>query len=273
MILKLCTLAAAMLVGAILIIAQPASAQGTLRVCADPNYMPYSDRAQEGFENKIALAVARYLGDKISYTWSTQRGPGGWDEFIHDTLNAGKCDLIVNVPYASQAVLTTQPYYVSSYVFVFDKSKNYDIQSLDSPDLQRLKIGYETDTPPQDGLKVRGILSGQVPFDVAGTEGQSPAVILDAVRSGRIQVGITWEPAVGYYLKNGYSRLSVVPLPNSRQRGVPEQYIFPMSMGVRHGNEALHKQLERVVAAHQPQLVAILDQFGVKLYHPNINPY
>jgi len=261
------------LLGTIIGTVLPAFAQPTLRVCADPNYMPYSNRAGNGFENKVADAVARDLGYKLSYTWSSTRGRGGWDQFISENLKAGKCDVVIDVPYANTAVLTTQPYYVSSYVFVFDKAKGYEIQSLDSPQLQHSKIGYESDTPPQDGLKIRGLLPGQVPFDIAGTEGQSPSVMLDAVRDGRIQVAITWEPAIGYFLKSGYSRLQVVPLPNSRGHGPPEQYIFPMSMGVRLGNEALKKRLDKVIAAHQPQLVAILSEYGVKLYHPNVNPY
>jgi len=258
-----------------------ARAQETLRVCADPDYMPYSDRAREGFENKVAQAVAGYLGEKLSYTWFSMRNTpggfhtsGGFDEFIHETLRSGKCDLVVDVPYSNQDLLTTQPYYVSSYVFVFDKAKGYDIESLDSPALRDLKIGFETETPPEEGLIMRGIRVGNVPFDVGGTQGQSPAVMLDALRNGRIQVAITWEPAVGYFLRNStYSRLAIVPLPNSRQRGAPEQYIFPMSMGVRPGDTALQKRLNAVITTHQAQLVSILNGFGVKLYQPNFNPY
>jgi mxaJ protein len=243
--------------------------------------MPYSDRAGEGFENKVARAVAGYMGAKLSYTWFSMRNTpggfhtsGGFDEFIHETLRAGKCDLVVDLPYANQDVLTTQPYYVSSYVFVFDKAKGYDIESLDSSALRNLKIGFESETPPEDGLKMRGILLGNVPFDVGGTEGESPAVMLDALRSGSIQIAITWEPAVGYFLRNNaYSRLAIVPLPNSRQRGVPEQYIFPMAMGVRPGDSALKKRLDAVITTHQSQLAAILNEYGVKLYHPNISPY
>jgi mxaJ protein len=259
----------------------PSFAQGTLRVCADPAYMPYSDRAGEGFENRVAQAVAGYLGEKLSYTWFSMRitpsgfhTSGGFDEFIHETLRSGKCDLVVDVPYSNQDVLTTQPYYVSSYVFVFDKTKGYDIESLDSPALRDLKIGFETETPAENGLVMRGMRLGNVPFDVGGTEGESPAVMLDALTKGRIQVAITWEPAVGYFLRNStYSRLAVVPLPNSRQRGVPEQYIFPMAMGVRPGDSVLQKRLDAMITAHQAQLISILNGFGVKLYHPNLNPY
>ena len=41
----------------------------TLRVCADPNNLPFSNEKLEGFENKIAALVAQDLGASLSYTW------------------------------------------------------------------------------------------------------------------------------------------------------------------------------------------------------------
>jgi mxaJ protein len=34
------------------------SESSVLRVCADPNNLPFSNRLQQGFENKIALIIA-----------------------------------------------------------------------------------------------------------------------------------------------------------------------------------------------------------------------
>src|ERR1700756_5522519 len=97
-----------------------------LRVCADPDYLPYSNRAGEGFENKIAVAVARELGEKVEYTFASHRGHGGFPQFLASTIDAKKCDLVMSIPYGSREELTTRPYYISSYVFVFPKSKKYD---------------------------------------------------------------------------------------------------------------------------------------------------
>src|ERR1700689_4526114 len=92
-----------------------------LRACADPDYLPYSNRAGAGFENKIAEAVAKALGETIEYTWASYRGRGGFPQFLSSTLDANRCDVVMNIPYGSREELTTRPYYVSSYVFVFDK--------------------------------------------------------------------------------------------------------------------------------------------------------
>src|SRR3989449_8625189 len=95
------------------------SAEAAFRVCADPDYLPYSNRAGDGFENKIAEAVAKALGERLEYTWENTRGRGGFPEFLARTLDADKCDVVMNLPYGSREELTTEPYYVSSYVFVF----------------------------------------------------------------------------------------------------------------------------------------------------------
>jgi mxaJ protein len=244
------------------------SAQRTpLRVCADPDYLPFSNRAGEGFENKIAEAVAKALGQTLQYTWANSRARGGFPEFLALTLDAKKCDVVMGLPYGNREELTTQPYYVSSYVFVFKKSKNYDIKSMDSPILQKIKIGLEGDTPVEDGVKIRGMLTRAKVFDVGSTAGESPATMLDALDKGQIDVLITWEPAIGRFL-NRYRDLDLVAVPNARTLGAPEQYVFPISMGVRQGDEALKKRLDQVILDHQSELTAILTQYGVKLYTP-----
>lgn len=240
----------------------------TLRVCADPNYLPYSNRAGEGFENKIAEAVAKALGEKVEYTWASYRGPGGFPEFLSRTLEAKRCDLVMNIPYGSREERSTQPYYVSSYVFVFKKGKNYDITSMDSPILKELKVGFESDTPVEAGLKVRGMILRATAFDVADNHSEeSPNVMLDAVKSGDIDVLITWQPAIGGFLAK-YTDLEVVAVPNSRTMGSPEQYSFPMAMAVREDDTNLEKTINDVIAKHQSELTDILTAQGVKLYTP-----
>lgn len=233
-----------------------------LGVCADPDYLPYSNRAGAGFENKVAEAVAKALGESVQYTWASQRGHGGFPQFLAATLDAKKCDVVMSIPYASRDELTTRPYYISSYVFVFDKSKKYDITSMDSPVLKRVKVGFERETPAEDALKMRGMIPAAMAFTIGEDNDQSPAVMLDALRAGKIDVLITWQPAIGAFLRSA-PNLEVVPVPNERALGPPEQYSFPMSMGVRTGNDALKKRLDEVIASHQGELTSILAETGV----------
>ena len=138
-----------------------------LSVCADPDYLPYSNHAGEGFENRAAEVVARALGETVTYSWASYRGHGGFPQFLSSTLDAKKCDVVMSIPYGSREELTTRPYYISSYVFVFFKSKNYSISSMDSSALKGLRIGFERDTPAEEALKLRGMIPKAVSFDVA----------------------------------------------------------------------------------------------------------
>src|SRR5690348_3275194 len=238
-----------------------------LTVCADPNYLPYSNRAGEGFENKVASAVAKALGEPLEYTWASHRSHGGFTQFLSTTLDAKKCDVVMSIPYGSREELTTRPYYVSSYVFVFSKSKNFSLSSMDSPALKGLRIGFERDTPAEEAVKLRGMIPKAVSFDVADNPEESPAIMLKALASGRIDVLITWQPSISAFLRN-YPNLESVPVPNTRTLGGPEQYSFPMSMAVRTGDTMMKEKLDRVIEKHGPELESVLSRAGVRLFAP-----
>ena len=211
-------------------------------MCADPNYLPYSNRAGEGFENEIANVVAKALSETVDYTWASYRGHGGFPQFLSSTLDAKKCDVVMDIPYGSREELTTRPYYISSYVFVFDKSKNYNITSMDSPALKRLKVGFERDTPAEEALKIRGMIPGTVvAFDVSGNDGVSPATMLSALKNGQIDVLITWQPAIGAFLR-AYPGLEVVAVPNGRAAGAVR---FPHGDGSPRGQRGVEKKARR----------------------------
>ncbi len=265
-------LGAMVLWGTAALSAPPApAAVAPLRVCADPNYMPYSDRSGDGFENHIAQVVAAGLGRPIVYVWKSIRGEDGFTEMVHQYIDRGRCDLVVDVPYSEADLQTTNPYYISSYVFVYKKGAGFGaITSLDSPQLAHVKIGYEADTPVEIGLKLRTLTIGAKPFLTADEEDASPAAIVDAVQAGTINVGLSWDPAVGYYVGQ-HPDLTAVIIPNARSQGSPEQYTFPMAMGTRSGNDAFVTQLNRVLGQEQSKIDAILNAYHITYFKPNGN--
>src|ERR1051326_6492039 len=95
------------------LLALPAFA-APLRVCADPNNLPFSNTREEGFDNKIARLAANELGRAVSFVWAPERG----DSFVRKTLLAGKCDVLMGVPSTYREAAPTAPYYRSTYVFV-----------------------------------------------------------------------------------------------------------------------------------------------------------
>ena len=187
------------LLGAVgLAVAAPV-APAPLRVCADPNNLPFSDAHGGGFENKIVELMARDLGQTVHYTWWAQRRG-----FVRNTLKADSCDLWPGVAAGLETLATTtRPYYRSSYVFVSRADRHLDIRSFDDPRLRALKIGVQMvgndaqNTPPTHALARRGIIGNVRGFMLYGdyTQPSPPAAIVDAVARGDVDVAVVWGAA------------------------------------------------------------------------------
>jgi len=145
------------------------AAPQTLRVCADPNNLPFSNQKMTGFENQIAQIMGRDLNKRIEYFWWAQRRG-----FTRNTLRAGLCDVIMGVPTGFEMALTTKPYYRSTYVFLTRKDRDLHVRSFDDPLLHKLKIGVQligddyANTPPAHALSRRGIINNVSGYRVAG---------------------------------------------------------------------------------------------------------
>jgi len=245
---------------------KPAAAGGGFRVCADPNNMPASNEKQEGFENKIATLLAKDFGTRPTYIWWGQRRG-----FIRNTMNAtlaeGRCDVVIGVPEGYDLVRTTTPYYRSTYVFVYAKSRK-PITSLDDPALKKLKIGvhllgddYEN-PPPVHELGKRHIVDNVVGFNTFYSDENPPSAIVDAVAKGTIDVAIVWGPIGAYYAARQKVPLAVTPIP-SKPGDLP--FAFNMTMGVKKGNDALYARIEALLQQRRPEIEQILKEFNVPL--------
>ena len=243
----------------------PREAPRELRVCADPNNLPFTNRQGEGFENRIAELVARDLHARLTYTWWAQRRG-----FFRNTLNASLCDVVMGVPSDLDMVRPTAPYYRSSYVFVTRRDRNLRITSLDDPVLRRLRIGVQLigndymNTPPAHALSRRGIVRNVVGYTVYGdySKPNPPARILDALARGEVDVAIVWGPLGGYFATRERTPLVVTPVtPEMEPPGIPLTY--SISMGVRKGDDALRRELDRVIVRRRAEIDRILDAFGV----------
>lgn len=239
--------------------ALPQEAPAPLRVCGDPDNLPFSSRDGQGFENKIAEVIAGDLGVAVSYFWwPHQRG------LVRRTLGENHCDVLIGVPHDLDSVLTTRAYYRSTYVIVSRASANLGIRSLDDPALKTLRIGVHFDTPPWAALGERGLMANvhgyPLMFDYrnSGPE-RRPARLLEDVSSGALDVGIVWGPMAGYFAKKAGTPLALVPLPDSG--GIPMS--FDISMGVRRSDKALKARLEAALDHRAAEIGKILADYGV----------
>jgi quinoprotein dehydrogenase-associated probable ABC transporter substrate-binding protein len=232
-----------------------------LRVCADPNNLPYSNAKGQGFENRIAALVAQDLGRTLTYEWRPQRRG-----FVRETLKANRCDLMMSVPANYEMAWPTRPYYRSTYVFVTRRGTGPGLASLDDPTLRRLRIGIQVtgndynNPPAAHALAERRLSANVRGFTVYGDysqpEPQRP--IIDAVARGDVDTAIVWGPLAGFYARRN-STLTI-----SRVEPSPS-FVFDIAMGTRRGDRALHDAVNGVIARDGGKIRQILREFGVPL--------
>jgi quinoprotein dehydrogenase-associated probable ABC transporter substrate-binding protein len=236
-----------------------------LRVCADPNNLPFSNRRLEGFENRIAALVARDLDATVAYVWWPQRRG-----FVRNTLNTGDCDVVMGVPASYELVLTTRPYYRSTYVFVSRRDRHLGVRSFDDPVLRRVSIGVQlvgddyANSPPSHALAARGVIGNVHGYSVYGDYSREspPADIVDAVGRGEVDVAVVWGPLAGWFARRQPVPLDLVPV--SPQIDLPFlPFVFDISMGVRRRDKALKEELDGILERRRPEIDAILNAYGV----------
>ena len=236
-----------------------------LRVCADPNNLPFSNQRGEGFENKLAELIAHELNASVEYTWWAQRRG-----FFRNTLKAGACDVVLGVPSGFEMALTTSPYYRSTYVFVTRRDSKLNIRSFDDPILRKVKIGVQivgddfANTPPAHALTARKIVDNVEGFTLYGDYAQEnpPARIMEAVATGKVDVAVVWGPLAGYFARKERVPLEIVPV-SPQVDGPSLPFVFDISMGVRRGDQAFKDELEKILERKRPEIESILDSYGV----------
>lgn len=242
----------------------PRASARTLRVCADPNNLPFSNERREGFENELAALIARDLRADLSFFWWPQRRG-----FLRNTLNAGRCDVVMGLPAGFERVLTTRPVYRSTYALVLGPGAP-PVRSLDDPALRTLRIGVPlvgddgSNPPPVAALVQRGLVSNLHGYPVYGDYGDADpgAAIVRAVRDGDVDLAITWGPFAGYYAGRFRPRLRVVPLRTAdAPAGLP--FAFDMAIAVRKGDERLQRALDRTLARRRPEIDRLLSRYRV----------
>lgn len=250
-------------------------ADKVLRVCQDPNNLPFSSRSQAGFENKIAALFAQELGWRLETTWFPQR-----IGFIRNTLRAKeenserfKCDLVTGVPAGFDLAATTHPYYRSSYALVYVKGrgKGLDgVRDLDgvlalAPEQRRkLRFGMFTASPVIDWLLQNDLMNQVEWYQIqTGDSEQYPGEIIERdLASGKIDLAVVWGPIAGYVARNAHAS-PIVAVPLASRPGMKMD--FDIAMGVRQGDKAFRERIDRLIEANQARIDAILAEYGVPL--------
>lgn len=261
-------------------LAQPAAgaaddppARKALRVCQDPNNLPFSNVKGEGIENRIAELFGQSLGLPVTYYSFPQRMA-----FIRNTLRyklPGQdypCDIVMGVPVGfDQGVSVTKPYYRSTYALVIPRGKGMDnVASADDflklppQKLKSLKIGIYDRSPASDWLKKHDLVDQGVPYKMMSADpAQYPGQIIENdLAAGTIDAAVVWGPIAGYFAQR-VKQPALTVLPLKSEDGV--QFDYAMAMGVRYGEREWKQQIESLISTKQADIQAILKEFGVPL--------
>ena len=236
-----------------------------LRICADPNNLPFTNERLEGFENKIADLIAKDLKATPRYTWWAQRRG-----FFRNTLDARLCDIVMGVPVGLEMTLPTRPYYRSTYVFLYRRDRALTIHSFDDTSLRRLTIGVQivgddaANTPPAHALSKRGMTRNVRGYTLYGnySDRSPPARIVDAVTKGDVDVAVVWGPLAGYFSKLQRVPMTIIPVsPGNDGPALP--FVFDIAVGVRKGEAAFRDEIQRVLDLRKTEIQKILDDYGI----------
>lgn len=243
------------------------------RVCIDPNNLPFSNEKGEGIENKIAELFAKDLGLPVEYFAFPQRLA-----FVRNTLRYKlpgqdfRCDIIMGVPAGFDQVSTTKSYYRSTYALVYANGRGLDgVQTIDDflkvdrAKLDKLKIGVYDRSPANAWLNKYGLAEQGVPYlTQSPNPDHYPGEIIERdLVAGKIDAAIVWGPIAGFFAKRVTEpKLVVLPM---RSEPPAIRFDFAMAMGVRYGEREWKQQIEDLIQKRQPEIRAILEEFGVPL--------
>lgn len=243
-----------------------------LRICAAANELPYSNRDEAGFENKIAKTIADAMGRKARFVWLDK--PGIY--IVRDLLNQKRCDVVVGLDTGDQRVLTTRPYFRTGYVFVQRKNASLKIDGWRSPDLRKARnIGFVDGSPPSVMMNEIDLYNTHFNYMKSLVNFKSrrnqyirvdPRRMVGEVANGKADVAVAFAPEVARYVAgNADVALTVIADDNKRSDGKHVPHHFNQSMGVRKGDTALLSELNKAIDASWPQIEAVLKAEGIPM--------
>jgi quinoprotein dehydrogenase-associated probable ABC transporter substrate-binding protein len=234
-------------------------ARNELRVCADPNNLPFSDEKGEGFENKIAEVLGKDLSLPVKYTWFPQVVG-----FVRNTLRANRCDLVMGTVAGDDIMQTTTPYYYTSYVIAYRGDSGWSFSDFADPKLKGLHIGIVAGTPPADLLVRHDLMANARPYALqVDTRFESPVhQMLTDIVNKQIDAGLLWGPIAGYYIHHDDLPLKMALIVN--EPGAPRM-AYHIAMGVRNNEPEWRRRINTAIIARQGEITAILRDYGIPL--------
>ncbi|TWB63852.1 substrate-binding domain-containing protein [Nitrospirillum viridazoti] len=237
-----------------------------LRVCADPNDMPYSNQKGEGFENKIAAIIGQDLKLPVSYVWFPQVMG-----FVRNTLRARQCDLVMGTVAGDPLMDNTNAYYHSGYMIVTRADAGITATSIGDPSLADKRFGLVAATPPTDLLLRHNLMAHTTSYALTvDTRYESPSrAMLQDLADRKIDVALLWGPIAGYYIKQDKLPLKAAFLD---PEGDSDRLDFRIAMGVRANEPEWRRSVDQALQRHRAEVDKLLADYGIPLLDEQNKP-
>ena len=225
----------------------------TLRVCADPDNLPFSraEGPDRGLYVELAELVAGRLGLRSEYAWFLSNYGR---RAVRNTLLADRCDAYFGLPddaeFMGRSVIRTRPFLGVGYAVIGPRP--LALSSLD--DIKGRRVAVQYGTTPQLLLAIRPGFRA-VTFKLAEEA-------MEALTRGEADVAFLWGPIAGYFNKTRLGgAYAIVPIAG-------EGLQWQAAVGVRKGQDSLKADLDRVLDQLKPEIIALADKYGFPLGRP-----
>ena len=238
---------------------QASAAGGFLRVCADPDNMPFSNDKGEGFENKLAELIAAKLGEELQYIWFSESSG-----YVPNAVGNEACDLVMGYAQGTGLIEDSNPYYRTSYVLIYrqDDKDLAGVDRLSDPRLKGKRIGLFARTPPASILATNGLVANAKPFEVNAGDSATKAAetMIAEIASGKLDAGLLWGPVGGYYAQRASVPLTLISL--VKENAGPST-IYGITLGLRPNDPQWKHQINKLIAENEHDIDEILQGYNV----------
>jgi polar amino acid transport system substrate-binding protein len=226
----------------------PPAAPGALRLCADPDNLPFwsDDPADPGVYNEIGGAIARALNRPVTRVWyRTYFGKRA----VRVTMLAKQCDMMIGLPdsddFMGPKVIFSRPLFNLAYAIVAPKGQSF----TNVEDLKGKRVAVQFETEPQNIVGPRD--------DMTAVTVLSPDEGMKALAEGRADAAFLWAPTAGYLNKTAYDgRFSIVEVDGPR-------LTWPAAIGYPKASASLRDSIDAVLPEVSKTFPALFAKYGI----------
>jgi len=228
-------------------LAAVAAQAGPLRICTDPDNLPFSkaDGPEKGLYVELADLVSRRLGEKPEYVW--------WLSYnqrraLRNTILQDGCDAYFALPadadYKVSGLQRTRAFLDVGYAIVAPPA----VQVNGLADLLGKRVGVLHGSPPHI------LLASRQGYTTTSFREHEEA--LAALAKGEVDAAILWGPNAGYENARHFSgRWKVTPVAGEGLNG-------QVAVAVRRGQDDLAARIDKALVELQPQIEELARKYG-----------